>query len=78
MIEPENLRGVYSTPSVAKKKKRRKRQKIDPALPLCPICQGPLRWITGIHGLFLGCRAFPKCKGKRNKSEAYGMIHPPA
>lgn len=32
----------------------------------CPLCDGPMVSRTSTHGVFWGCRAYPKCKGTRN------------
>ncbi len=29
----------------------------------CPLCNGPMAVRQGIHGNFLGCRAYPRCRG---------------
>ena len=32
----------------------------------CPLCAGPMVSRTSQHGVFWGCRAFPKCRGTRD------------
>lgn len=32
----------------------------------CPDCNGPMTSRTSAHGVFWGCKAYPKCKGTRN------------
>lgn len=32
---------------------------------LCPLCNGPMTSRKSQHGVFWGCKAYPKCKGTR-------------
>lgn len=72
MSEPKVARGVIQPPP------KRKRQKIDPDMPLCPLCGNVMKWVTSRFGLFMGCRKYPKCVGKRPKEERVSTISPPA
>jgi ssDNA-binding Zn-finger/Zn-ribbon topoisomerase 1 len=32
----------------------------------CPECDGPMVSRTSAHGVFWGCKDYPRCKGTRN------------
>jgi ssDNA-binding Zn-finger/Zn-ribbon topoisomerase 1 len=32
----------------------------------CPECDGPMVSRSSAHGVFWGCKAFPRCRGTRN------------
>ena len=32
----------------------------------CPSCRGPMVSRKSAHGVFCGCKAYPKCTGTRN------------
>lgn len=38
-------------------------------IPFCPVCTGPMQVRTGARGNFLGCCAFPACRGTRQMQE---------
>jgi len=41
------------------------REKDKPPSPECPLCGKPMRQRSSAKGRFLGCSAFPECKGTR-------------
>lgn len=40
--------------------------------PRCPLCRGPMAVRQGLHGGFLGCKAYPKCRGSAPLATARG------
>ena len=39
---------------------------MKPEAVKCPDCEGPMVSRKSQHGVFWGCKAYPKCRGTRN------------
>jgi hypothetical protein len=46
-----------------------------PAEARCPLCRGPMAVRQGIHGNFLGCRAYPRCRGTAALATGADMLY---
>lgn len=41
----------------------------------CPLCRGPMSVRQGVHGSFLGCRTYPRCRGTAPLPSGPDMVY---